>query len=271
MRVFINERSLHEQYYQDEQMEQLVTSFVKSAELIRKVKTNRNVNLTASLYWSRPMVGETLSASLRRNPNWNKLFLENLQSLSPTSWDDSPEHDYGLSYVYNDDEYVGSSVAEISHRKNGDATFLGFLLNFSDSVFSTLLNIEVLIDNQHRVVVDCADSEDSVFNWLLSHGYIEESDPYDETSGLPPKDHQTILGDRTKFEPTKYRNQERIVFRKIGTNQLWCVDRSRRHANVRAHLEVFDENTARHLGTSLYFEDNLNTDYLEDERTINLQ
>jgi hypothetical protein len=51
---------------------------------------------------------------------------------------------------------------------------------------------------------------------------------------------------------------------------LWSVDGWNRHAGSKAHIEVFDENTKKHLGTSLYNQDNLNVEYLEKGRKINL-
>lgn len=270
MQVFINERSLNEQYYEASQLTGLVDSFVKSAQLIKSVKADKVVNQSRHMYVYSAVVGSVLAASLQRNKTLNDLFFNNLQSIGAVMWEDLQEHSNEFSYIFNAEDYVGSSVAEISHRKNGNNEFIGFLLNFSDSKFASLLNADVRIDDKHDVQVDCADTEQAVFNWLVRNGFLDPAAAYDETSGEPPQDYQTILADRAKFEPTQYRNQNRIAYRKIGTNQLWAVDRSKRHAGVKAHIEVFDETTREHLGTSLYNEDNLDTNHVVPNRKINL-
>ncbi len=270
MQVFINERSLNEQYYEASQLTSMVNSFVKCAQLIKSVKANKVVSRSKHMHVYSAVVGSVFGASLQRNKPLNDLFLNNLQSVGTIIWEDFQEHSNELSYVFNKEDYVGSSVAEISHRKNGNDEFQGFLLNFSDSKFASLLNADVRIDDLHDVQVDCADTEQAVFNWLVQNGFLDPKEEYDETSGEPPQDYQTILADKDKFEPTQYRNQNRIAYRKIGTNQLWAVDRSRRHAGKLAHLEVFDETTKKHLGTSLYNTDNLNTNHVVHGRTIDI-
>jgi hypothetical protein len=60
------------------------------------------------------------------------------------------------------------------------------------------------------------------------------------------------------------------VYKLKDYNQLWVVDGSPKHATNKAHLEVFDATTKKHLGTSIYNKINIDTDYLKPERTINL-
>lgn len=125
---------------------------------------------------------------------------------------------------------------------------------------------------QHNIDVDTVYDVQTLFDWCVANGIINPNETYDESSDIAPRDEQTVLNNGAVFELTNYpRNNGRRIYRKIGTNELWVVDGSRRHAGAKAHIEVFDENTKLHLGTSLYNEIQLDTKYRKSNRDINLE
>lgn len=271
MQVFINECSLQGQFSDEHQGKISFTSFFESLSILSKLKQEQRVYNSTCLY-IRMVTSETNFASfLRRNKSINDLFVNNLKILNPKPWEQSEIHNREYSYVYNQVDYVGTSIAEISARQSIDSTLDAFLLNFPDSNFDELLSINVTIDNKSNISIDCAHSADSIYKWLIDKGHIRPEEEYDENSKIPPTDIQTVLRDSKVFELTRYKkNKGRAVYRKIGTHELWSVDGAKKHAGKNAHIEIFDETTGKHLGTSLYKEINIDYSRKVSNRVINL-
>lgn len=271
MEVFINECSLEGQYANNNIFHDSIRLFVKSIQCLIKIDTEKQVLKSNYFFDYRGFRGSHLGTSLKSNPSINLLFNSNFEKINPKIWNLNKIHDEKSSYVFNKINYVTKSVAEIAERKNTINEYKGFLLNFNDSSFSNEISINVVKNKGETILVDCAHDPNSVYNWLLKNEYIKPSEEYDESSQISPADSQTILNDSNLFELTTYpKNKNRKVYRKIGTTQLWTVDGWNKHAGKKAHIEVFDEISRKHLGTSLYNEDNLNIKHLKKNRTINL-
>ena len=102
----------------------------------------------------------------------------------------------------------------------------------------------------------------------MSHGFLDPNEAYSKDSRWPPRDYQTILKDHSVFERTSKKNQGRTVYKRIGTNELWCVDNE--HRGVDAHIEVFDCITRKHIGISLINEIRVDNSRRVSGRTIDL-
>jgi len=270
MQIFINEISLHEQYRDKYHFFDSLKIFISSIKRISEIKNNKNI-FNNYLFWYCGIEGEVFESTIKSNPNLNRAFVENLQKLNPKSWQSDQKHENTSSYEYKNEDLVNTSVAEISERSIIIGDFSGFLLNFSESKFGNGPTINILKNKSDAIEVDSVVTPEEIESWLIAKSLFNPNEVYDENSGIAPADFQTILKDTTIFEKTNYpRNNGRIVYRKTGTNELWTVDSTLKHAGSKAHIEVFDEKTTQHLGTSLYNQDNLNTKFKVKARTINL-
>lgn len=270
MQVFINECSIHEQYENHFQFIESVKCFIRSIKYISELKHDKEVFKSDLFFYSKGLKDTHFETSLKKNQSINTLFNENFKLINPKSWDNDLKHKHEDSYVYNKEEYTTTSIAELSERKIIDNSIKGFLLNFTHSIFADKPHIEVLKNNsQPTVVIDCNYDTISIYNWLVENDFIKPSETYDITSKFPPTDKQTVLNNVKAFELTTFKkNKGRNVYRKIGTNQLWCVDSL--HYGCKAHIEIFNEIDCVHLGISLYNEDKINTGKAKPERTISL-
>jgi hypothetical protein len=257
------------QYETREDVLNATKTFVGALNILVELKKNTEIFSynCHGFYLKESIKGTKYISALRKDKVSNDIYLKNMKLLGNSFWEEEYIHDYSCSYIHNAIEFVSTSVAEIAERKIQNNTLNGFLLNFEKSYFSKLKNIYVLKDNKFSVIVDCNCTKNTVIDWFKAKGYIV---PYDPNSKNSPDDEQTVLAQSDFFELTQYKRQNgRRVYRRIGTNQLWYVDSSPRHATEKAHIEVFDEKK-KHLGTSLYNEINVDKSHLDPQRTIDI-
>ncbi|WP_143883541.1 hypothetical protein [Chryseobacterium binzhouense] len=273
MEIFLNESSLDSQYKNEYEFAEAIRFFVSSISRISKHSETQRKTFNSDYLFYRIGFSDTMLGSmLKKNHAINSLFIQNLNLISPKIWQKEQQHDSDILYEYNDIPYQGFSPAELAERKLQNNDLKGFLLNFVNSEFKDFDNIKVIKNKVDTIEIDCVVYESNVEDWLIKNGFYNPDDQYDIKSGIAPRDSQTILKNEKVFVKTNHkRNKGRVVYKKIGTNQLWVVDGSSKHAGVKAHIEVFDENTRKHLGTSLYFEDSLNTNFKVDNREIFLE
>ncbi|PWS27110.1 hypothetical protein DHW03_13985 [Pedobacter yonginense] len=267
MFLLINECSLDEQYQNEHEFREAMQIFISALDFIAKLDFPKEVYKSNTLFNHTGVTGLHLNTFLKNNHDLNQLFVGNLQRLGPTIWDKT--HDSNSTYHYNTVDYVETSPAELTERRIVNAEKPGFLFNFFKSnAFSESVELSISKNSTINVEVDCNFDIDTIYNWLVENGLITPSLTYDETSKLSPLDQQTVLNDTTKFTLTKLRNQGRKVYNKVGSGELWVVDNSRKHAGTKAHIEVFDENTKEHLGTSLYNKDELDKNFKVPNRKL---
>ncbi|MDV3951731.1 hypothetical protein CMT77_05815 [Elizabethkingia anophelis] len=271
MQIFINETSLHGQYAHPVHFFESLDVFVSTIKRISELKNDKNVLRSDTFYYYTGVNDISFEGLLKQNTSLAWTFRENLQKLNPKSWEKQKIHDASSSYEFNKEPLTGTTVAEIAERKLQDKTIKGVLINFIESKYGNNPNIDIVKDNTDTIRVDCAMTPESIESWLITNGIINLDEIYNEKSGIAPADYQTVLKDNTKFEKTTYpKNNGRIVYRRIGTNELWVVDSAIKHAGAKAHIEIFDENSRKHLGTSLYNQVKLDIRYKVDNRSINL-
>lgn len=267
MEIFINETSLDNQFQERHHFFASLKIFVSSIARINEIKNDKSIYKSDNFYYYTGILGSSFEGMLKTNPSLGWTFRANLDKLNPKSWQKQKVHEDHSSYDVKGEDFVSTSVAELAERKHQNQQLIGFLLNFIDSKFGNELRIDVLKNNKDQIGIDCITTPESIDNWLILNGFVE----YDVNSGIAPADYQTVLKDSKVFEKTNYpKNQGRAVYRKINTNELWVVDNSAMHAGENAHCEIFDEKNKKHLGTSLYNEINLNTEFKKNDREINL-
>ncbi|MBU0487009.1 MAG: hypothetical protein KKD31_03555 [Bacteroidetes bacterium] len=268
MQVFINECSLNEQFDKYSFVE-AIKVFLRTINFFNQFEDKKV--LKSELFFNFKALKNThFGTSLKTNMDLNSVFLQNFKSA--ISWENSQEHDVNSSYVFNNEEYVKTTIAEITERKIINPLLDAVLLNFLDSKFSDHSTISVRKNDSIDTKINCAFNETSVYEWLIENRIIDSEVEYNESLGLPPLDKQTVLCTSGMFELTKWRNGKfgRKVYKLKGVNQFWVIDNSIHHATNKAHIEIFDAITKKHLGTSIYNKIELNSTHLEKGRTINL-
>lgn len=274
MQIFINESSLDSQYTNEYDLVTSIKMFLKSINRLSEHKTIGQDHFFKSeyLFYSCGFSDTQLGSSLKKNPSINLLFVQNLNKISPKVWQKEQVHDNNSTYEYGLDNYTGYSIAELTERKLRDSELKGLLLNFVNSRFNDLDQLEVVKNKSESTKVDCVTTELDIEKWLIRNSFYDADEDYDINLGLPPRDDQTVLKDKTIFERTSYpKNNGRTVYRRKGHNQLWVVDGSLKHAKSKAHIEVFDETTCKHLGTSLYNKIEVDPEYIGKNRYIRLK
>ena len=248
MQVFINEASLCAQYNSPYHFYEAVKLFLSTLKRIDEIKDDKCILKSQNFYYS-PALSNTLFTSvLKADRVLCQTFYANIDRVNPKCWEKDKCHDESSKYEFSGEDYVGTSVAELTERKIRTADLNGFLMNFMDSPFGDSATILVSKNNSNPIYVDCATTPEAIDDWLISHGFLNPEEGYSESSRWPPRDYQTVLRDRSIFEKTNYHNHRRMVYKRIGTNELWCVDNM--HIGVKAHIEVFDCTTCRHIGIS---------------------
>lgn len=269
MEVYINEQSLHSQYHSNNDFKNALLIVIASLNSLEEIKP---VILRNELLYLMPPIRNTnLGALLKANSDLSYRFKDAIQKNNVKSWEGNRVQVDSVVYKYVEEICNESSMAELAEKKYNDSDFKGFLLNFQNSKFGD--SSEILISrDKEDVILNCAYDVNSINQYLISNNLIDENNDYDEALKIAPTDLQTVLKDSSIFERTNYpKNNGRTVYRRIGTNQLWTVDGATKHATVKAHIEVFDENTRKHLGTSLYNIIHVDVSYLDPKRKITLE
>lgn len=262
MQVFINEKSLQGQYTAGN-VEQGIKIFLSVLNFLDNLKDKGTVFKSTLLFNEQAIRNVHLNAILPLNGDLLNAFLLNLKSAG--KWESERLHSVGDYFRWKSEDVSGTSVAEVAERKLQNSSLAGGLLNFSGSTYSAQLQIEIKKNAEVEVELDCVYNEETLIIWLRKHGLIPQHDAYDVNSKTPPLDDQTVLANPA-FEKTIFKNKGRRAYRLIGTNQLWVVDASEGHIIGAPHLEVFDEISGKHLGTSLFNVIALDTKYKRNRR-----
>lgn len=271
MQVFINETSLNSQFSNSNDFFNSLRTFLSSIKFISELKKDKHVFKSDDFFYFTGIKGTHFQSTLKSNPSMNLAFVTNLQLVNPKTWQKEQIHGADISYQYLNVEYCGTSVAEMAERQLTINEFKGFLLNFDPSHFEKNVKIEIIKEKDTKIVIDCNTDTESIKKWLSENEILDIVGEYDTSSGEAPLDSQTVLKDKRIFEKTHYpKNNGRNVYRRIGTNELWVVDSAKKHAGTKAHMEVFDEISGKHLGTSLYNQIRVDMNF-KKERSINLK
>lgn len=270
MHVFINESSLHGQYHSVAEFEDALKKFVSLLESIKCYKRDLTLR-SETLFLMSGTSSIKLANLVKTHADLAVRLRTALQETNVKSWYPSQVHDANSKYLFNKVDYCGCSIAEFAEIKIQNGNVTGFLINFIGSIFSSSTTIQIDKNGLITTTLDCIFDDSSINSWLVANGLLSPVKNYVGNSNLAPDDNQTVLCDQALFALTNYpKNKGRKVYRRIGTNQLWVVDGTLKHATDKAHIEVFDENTQKHLGTSLIAEVRLDTAFKKRGRKIYL-
>jgi hypothetical protein len=264
MQVFINEKSLHSQFTAYN-IARAVKTFLSAIAVLNEWEIQRETFTSNSIYNSTPIPKVMITNIIKGDKELNDHFLNNLKSWA--YWEDSIQHDATATYTFSENNYVNSSVAEITERMINDKSLNAFLLNFSDSIFGHSISIEVVKAPSTMIATDCVYDGDSATAWLISKNIINPAALYSVSCRFPPKDFQTVLLKSGSFVETQYLNQNRKVYRRIGYNQYWVIDNF--HYGTDAHIEVFSLK-GKHLGVSDINRIEVDSRYKDKDKTLDL-
>jgi hypothetical protein len=243
MDVFLNERSLHTQFYDVADVAESLIRVNHLLSLISELLPEKRVFFDPQIYFTQATNNRNFTSCLHHIPDKSarlqfKLLLN--QQLAAINWRNEQMH-AECSYIWAGQDVMDSSVAELAERSLQNE--FGFLLNFSPSDFSSGHCIEVQKDFSEEVTLHSVNSEADLDQWCRLFPELGLTQ-YDPTCGRTPLDEETVLRDRGRFQRTNLRNQERLVYLDRRTGHYFCVDNLHRHG---AHLEVFNAN-GDHIG-----------------------
>jgi D-ribose pyranose/furanose isomerase RbsD len=247
MQVFINENSLHEQYTDLKNFEKAISELIRQFQLLDEQKTiKKKIFKSANFNVCNPLSNRTLISCINHITDKDifDAYFDIFQRLDIKIWNECPVQKNTTTYVCNDTNVNNTSLAEAAERKNIGNNDEFLLFNFIQSIFSK--NVNICINYNDTILIDCTDTQKNLEKWLDSK-YKIFSQIYDTNLQIPPTDEQTILRDRNRFTPTKYSSNKRRVYKDKLTNYYWYVDRN--HIGLHAHLEVFNKN-GEHIGTA---------------------
>jgi len=263
--AFLNECSLHGQFYDPESLLAAVKNFVGLVERMRQAATKGRGQLLRSQHLGeqKTLREMTLTQALNnlRDPDWTEQFAEVVfNRTNPKPWQAEQVHFSQVDYICTDKELpltfdravVGTSMAELAERQRQDDTLQGILLNLESSGLGGRSDVTVTVQNS-AVRLLCYDAPNALERWI---GQQQPVPVYTTNCTVPPLDAQTCLVDTLRFEPTAMMNRWRRVFRERTSDRLFAVDNL--HFGRGAELEVFDKRK-KHIGTADIHQGKLNT------------
>lgn len=251
MEVFINECSLHNQYFdigEFQQGVQLIYSLVQELSKVKQISTKtlytdkegiKRINVIKSQSFIASLNG--LSDKSLRQAFVGLVF----NRLNARDWHEDQRHSNDDLFVCSNELITSTSIAEITERILIQKEYIGLLLNFHKSKYAAMPRLRVIKNETIDVFVSCTDSKHILQRWLeqtFKLSYYE----YDNNSSIPPTDEQTILRNSNRFQVTMLSPYNgRKIYREVQVNRYWYVDNL--HYGGAAHLEVFDLQ-GKHLG-----------------------
>ncbi len=262
--AFLNECSLHGQFYDLVSFQTAFNSFVELVNRTRKAAEKGRGQLLRSqqLGLQKALKDMPLAQALNNMPtqDMRDYFADVVfNRTNPLPWEDTQKHYSSLNYSCTDLDLpstfqrvvVGTSMAELAERRRQDDRLQGFLLNLEASGLSGRSDVTVTVQTS-TVLLRCYEHCEALELWLEQQ---ERVPVYTADSTLRVQDAQTCLVDSDRFTPTSLMNRKRHVFQERSTGHLYAVDNQ--HIGQAAELEVFDKRK-NHIGTADIYQGKLN-------------
>jgi len=284
MEIFINEVSLEGQYLTDAEFKDAVISFIAIFDLINeKIKDKQIYKEDSRLYVNYEAVkGSNFNVSLNniRDKSIKKAFINVIfNKLNPKEWRKEQIHSPTDSFdcLMSNEQYKivnDTSLAEVAERNLQNSNSKYLLINFINSSFNLIhphINNCCLItvvknnDEGNCIKLDSLDNKSALEYWLEYNFYLSRA-VYDELSNAPPRDEQTILREKQRFQKTSHTYDRRVIYCEVATARYWYVDNL--HFGKAAHLEVFDQ-AGCHVGKA-DLKGNIDKSKRDQNKTIRL-
>lgn len=175
------------------------------------------------------------------------------------NWEDSPVSQAGAVYLYKGKDVSWSSMSEAYENT------LPLLVNM---LYGDIEEPVAIIEKEGTGHVEVSSFSDSsaLIDRVIHNGWRQRT--YNLSSCVPPRDEESILADPSKFEMTEHRYNGRLMYRRIGTNNLCYIDS--KHFGGAAHIEEFNEATKKPVQTLKINDDSVHHEltYNEKRRTL---
>ena len=250
MQVFLNELSLHEQFYDQTNFKEAIRTFYSIFVALRTKQIDKDIFKSGDLFIKYKAVKDKLFiASLNAIPDRSladavKDLLFN--RLNAKDWQTEQQHSSHDWFECNEEVVTDTSMAELAERQIQNRSLLCTLVNFPCSKFENFSSVKIVKNQENSVDLDCVEDKASLEKWLEENLQLSSFE-YDDSSTIRPTDKQTILRDTSRFASSSRSVQDRRVYKEIKTGYYWYVDNF--HSGKAAHLEVFDSQ-GKHFGES---------------------
>lgn len=233
--VYINEKSFVAQCVDLSIIEKGLKDIIDCLSLIDGCSNNA---VTIQKYYYQGVFCENISKAYTLQNLSNKDLKTRFRKAIKDAkmWSLQPLSEVSAVYVHEGVDVSWSSMSEAYEQQ------FSLLINLQNS---TVKEPVAVIEKQKRgkVNVDSYSNLDLLSELLIARKWRKRE--YDISSSKPPRDEETILMDVAKFKPTGHRYQGRVMYRRVGTNNLCYVDN--KHCGVAAHIEEFNETTKKQI------------------------
>ncbi len=253
MDIFINECSLHGQYFDIAAFERGIRLIFSLVQELQQIKFNQGMMLYADkegIKQFKVIKSQSFISSLNALPDKSlrQAFIGLLfNQLNAQDWHADQQHVSSDLFTCNDELVTDTCLAEAAERKLIQADFfIGLLLNFYQSKYADLVQLKIIKNEAIQpILIDCADNKNTLQKWLEAIFNLSRY-RYDYMARTSPTDEQTVLRDTTLFKLSSLPPYDgRKVYQEVQTNRYWYVDNL--HYGHATHLEVFDLQ-GRHIG-----------------------
>lgn len=169
MRLYINDKSIHSQF--DNRTFTLACNrFLDLLIAIKKIEVSYQIILCKSFYNRNTIQEEVLASSIKRSRDLNLRWIQIFQTFSYKYWSDSPRQKNGSSYLFKDEEFWNTILADISEDKYANRSFHLSVINFLSSKFgeTSFEMIRVEGDNRVSLILDAFTDQEGLKKWLES-------------------------------------------------------------------------------------------------------
>jgi len=242
MEIFINELSLHGQYFQDAEFEKAIRNLLKMNQLISNKMLTWQTESNYLLYQSNISPNtillqclENISDDLLKN-TFKKFLFASLKNWNLPENRLHSSNDIFICPFLDNKIITDFTLAEVAERNLQKPDIQRLIINFTDSIFKNLLQIEVFKNDEkmeNPIHLDCLDSK-------------IELEKYLDIDDIIP---QSILKDQSRFIKTSFvfrkSGKGTPIYQEIETSYYWYADYF--HRANKFHFEVFNAQKD-HLG-----------------------
>ena len=238
MQFFINELSLHNQFYTANDFEKAVKEFSELFSCINEQIQAKKLYKEAVLMSRATFLSKPFTAAFEqiKDRDLKAKFQRTIfNRLNPKDWRKEQVHDIDDLYICpicdeNDGLVSDTSLAEATERNLLKSTETNcIIINFKSSRFADYPSISVIKNDTETVDLAHFDSKGDFEKWFTTT-FVELKD--------------TFLRNENTFIRTKYKQQGATVFQEKATGNYWYIDNLHKD-----HFEVFDTQL-KHLGTA---------------------
>ena len=249
MQAFLNEHSVHGQYYDVGSFEEALEEFNSVLSVLHNAQLDELETFFTRMGYDRfTVVGNRFCQALamvKERSLVTQFKMLVLDRLGAKDWLNNQTHQIQDSFTWGAQSVTSTSLAELAERLLCHQCSQGLLLNLGKSQFAAIQVVPVAKNGALPVDLPCVQDVGTLTRWL-DQVFPQRFHPYGYVFGQKLKDNQTVLRDGLRFCRTKRISKIGTrVYEETATGRLWYVDNF--HSGMGAHLEVFGAD-GNHIG-----------------------